>query len=170
MERFRLGELCFRTIHLQAWGIWDCLFCFVGPLKPFEQIFYKLNSNFKGLVIISLRKKAHIVTIKAYRRERLIFILSIGGVPIHSSDHRQRSMPPLLDVRLDAAAVGLLLILTEATSAVFLQKGISCPVFSMLLCCFLRNGMAPGNKLSVVRNGPRSLASAPLPGLDQNRF
>lgn len=110
------------------------------------------------------------MTIKAYRRKTFIFILGIGGVYIHSSDHRQRSMPPVLNIPVGAAAVGVLMILTEATSAVFLQKCISCPVFSKLLCCFLRNGMGPGNKLTVIRNGPRSLAPAPLPGLDGNHF
>lgn len=110
------------------------------------------------------------MTIKAYRRKMLIFILSVGAVYIHSSYHRQRSMPPVLSIPVDAAAVGVLVILTEATGAVFLQKCISCPVFSVLFCCFLRNGMGPGNELSIIRNGPRSLAPAPLPGLDQNRF
>lgn len=103
---------------------------------------------------------------KAYRRKRLIFILRIGGVHIHSSDHRQRSVAPVLKVPVGVVVV----ILTEATSAVFLQKGISHPAVSVLLCCFLSDGMAPGNKLSVIRNGPRSLAPAPLPGPDRNRF
>lgn len=105
------------------------------------------------------------MTLKAYRSEMLILILSIRGVNIQSSDHRQRSMPPVLDIPVDAVAV-LLSLAGAATDAVFLQKCIRRPVFSMLLCHFLRNGVGPGNELSVIRNGPRSLAPAPLPGLD----
>lgn len=111
------------------------------------------------------------VSVEAYRRKVVVFFLSIWRKQIHTSYHWNWPLPPALNVTIHAAALGALPVLTWViTCAVFMQKCICCPFFSMLLDHFLRNGALRRNELPIVGNGSRSRPSAPSSGLDGGNF